>query len=41
VANVYAYVPTYATLRVRLHNYSGWTFTGSVYVWGDGFRYPG
>jgi hypothetical protein len=41
VANVYANVPTSVTLRVRLHNYSGRTFTGSVYVWGDGHRYPG
>jgi hypothetical protein len=40
VANVYDYVPTYTTMRVRLHNYAGRTFTGSVYVWGDGFRYP-
>ena len=41
VANVYAYVPINTTLRVRLHNYNGRTFTGSVYVWGDGVRYPG
>jgi hypothetical protein len=40
VANVYGDVPVHWTLRVRLHNYAGRTFTGSVYVWGDGRRYP-
>ena len=39
VANVYGNVPINSSLRVRLHNYSGRTFTGSVYVWGDGYRY--
>jgi hypothetical protein len=38
VANVYAYVPVSIALRVRLQNYSCRTFTGSVYVWGDGAR---
>ena len=37
--NVYGNVPLNAWLRGRLHNDSGRTFTGSVYVWGDGYRY--